>query len=1015
MLLAYLSCALGASAYDFPDYEHDMYFNYLDDGTVEVTYYDEDYNTYSGYVTIPTVAVRGAFNQTEFDVTRVGKYAFRDCSNLTGVTIPVGIKSIGSSAFWYCTKLTTVTIPYSVTSVEYNAFGDCSNLKTVHIGDGVTSIGAYAFDSPLTAVYSYAKTPPTIANENAFKTSTYSDATLYVPGPDFRRVYAAAPYWSNFTNVACIHPYDFYYSGLYYYVYRGYYLDEKYCRVVYKDTNYNSYSSSSITVPSTAYGNGEWLTVEAISDHAFEGCTNLNTITLPSTIQTIFHYAFKNCSNLKSIVIQGCTSMGDQVFYNCSSLNSVTCYATTPPRIWSATFDNSHYSKVTLYVPASAIDAYKNADYWKKFTNIKMIPGTGLEINATNFPDANFRSYLLSRYPAGYITNEEIAELTELNVSTKSISNLTGVKYFTALQKLYCYNNPLTSLDVSGMTSLVYLDCAPTSSYTGTKLTSLDVLGCTNLETLLCYNTNISSLYVNDCTKLKVLNCSNCTKLTNLTVYDKPSLYSLKCPGCTSLATLNCYRNDLTVFEVTGNTALTKINCYENANLSTITGLETCTAMNYIDCGKCAFTDLSVISGLNNLTNLYVNDNKLTSLNVSGKSNLAYLAAFNNPSLTNLNCSNCALIYLEVTNNTALKELRCYYNANLVSVTGLSGCTALTYLDCEDCAIATLNINTMTNLEKLYCRNNKLTSLTINNKSKLTLVRAYGNTQMTTASITANSALTNISIYGCTSLTSLKCYNNALTTLDVTGNTAMTTLEAYSNSNFSSISGLAGCTALTRLDISNCNFSSLVVSALTKLNYLDCSNNQLTSLNVSSKTSLTKLFCYKNQLTSLNVQGCSAMTILSTGGNKLTSLYVQGCNSLNDVRVHGNKFTEAGMSTLINSLPTRSSSNSGKLCVVNYIDYDEQNVITANQIAAAKAKYWYPKKWSGSDWVDYSLSMPGDVTGDGVFNITDVTELTYLLLNGEVSVTDRPAADYNGDGVVNISDVTDMIYYLLNH
>ena len=73
----------------------------------------------------------------------------------------------------------------------------------------------------------------------------------------------------------------------------------------------------------------------------------------------------------------------------------------------------------------------------------------------------------------------------------------------------------MTSLDVSGMTSLTYLDCAPTDSYTGTKLTSLDVSGCTNLETLLCYNTNIYSLSVDDCTNLKTLNCHNCPNLTS--------------------------------------------------------------------------------------------------------------------------------------------------------------------------------------------------------------------------------------------------------------------------------------------------------------------------------------------------------------------------------------------------------------------------------------------------------------------------------------------------------------------
>ena len=50
ILLGFVLCALSAGAYDFPDHEHGLYLNYLSDGSVEVTYYDDNYNTYSGYV-----------------------------------------------------------------------------------------------------------------------------------------------------------------------------------------------------------------------------------------------------------------------------------------------------------------------------------------------------------------------------------------------------------------------------------------------------------------------------------------------------------------------------------------------------------------------------------------------------------------------------------------------------------------------------------------------------------------------------------------------------------------------------------------------------------------------------------------------------------------------------------------------------------------------------------------------------------------------------------------------------
>ncbi len=69
-------------------------------------------------------------------------------------------------------------------------------------------------------------------------------------------------------------------------------------------------------------------------------------------------------------------------------------------------------------------------------------------INSTNFPDANFRSYLLSRYPSGVITTSQINSLTSLDVRDKNIASLTGIAYFTRLKYLECSGNLLTSLDL---------------------------------------------------------------------------------------------------------------------------------------------------------------------------------------------------------------------------------------------------------------------------------------------------------------------------------------------------------------------------------------------------------------------------------------------------------------------------------------------------------------------------------------------------------------------------------------
>ena len=87
-------------------------------------------------------------------VTRIGEYAFYDCSSLTSITIPNSVTRIGEYAFYDCSSLTSVNIPNSVTTIGEHAFDSCSSLTSVTIGNSVTTIGVYAFSecSSLTSV-----------------------------------------------------------------------------------------------------------------------------------------------------------------------------------------------------------------------------------------------------------------------------------------------------------------------------------------------------------------------------------------------------------------------------------------------------------------------------------------------------------------------------------------------------------------------------------------------------------------------------------------------------------------------------------------------------------------------------------------------------------------------------------------------------------------------------------------------------------------------------------------------
>ncbi len=57
-----------------------------------------------------------------------------------------------------------------------------------------------------------------------------------------------------------------------------------------------------------------------------------------------------------------------------------------------------------------------------------------VEINSENFPDDNFRNYLLSQDYGkdGKLTDAELAGITSLNLRYQGIASLRGIKYFTA-------------------------------------------------------------------------------------------------------------------------------------------------------------------------------------------------------------------------------------------------------------------------------------------------------------------------------------------------------------------------------------------------------------------------------------------------------------------------------------------------------------------------------------------------------------------------------------------------------
>lgn len=111
-------------------------------------------------------------------------------------------------------------------------------------------------------------------------------------------------------------------------------------------------------------------------------------------------------------------------------------------------------------------------------------------------PDTNFKTALLNNYNIDLNSDNEISYTeaanfsSSLNVSNKSIADLTGIEAFVSVKTLYCYTNSLTTLDLSGNSALSSLYC------NDNELTHLDISANTNLTQLYCQDNLLTSLNV---------------------------------------------------------------------------------------------------------------------------------------------------------------------------------------------------------------------------------------------------------------------------------------------------------------------------------------------------------------------------------------------------------------------------------------------------------------------------------------------------------------------------------------
>ncbi|MBR0158500.1 MAG: leucine-rich repeat protein, partial [Clostridia bacterium] len=203
-------------------------------------------------------------------VTEIGEGAFKECSDITSVTIPDTVTRIESWAFECCSSLRGVVIPDSVNEIGEGAFRVCSNLESITIPNGVTRISNVTFEECTVLTGVVIPGSVTEIGDGAFRVCSNLESITIPNGV------------TRISNVT---------------------FEE--CTVL-----------TSVVIPGS---------VTEIGDGAFRDCSNLSSITIPESVTLIENCAFERCTSLESIVIpDGVNQICEGTFRDCSSLSSIT-------------------------------------------------------------------------------------------------------------------------------------------------------------------------------------------------------------------------------------------------------------------------------------------------------------------------------------------------------------------------------------------------------------------------------------------------------------------------------------------------------------------------------------------------------------------------------------------------------------------------------------------------------------------------------------------------------------------